>query len=67
MPLYEFDLVTPLTDAQRDALATGCTDIHSSKFGTPRYVYETLCSFDGRASRYTGTFICSEQSKSADH
>lgn len=36
MPLYEFHHIISLTSTQRDALASGVTDIHSQKFSTPR-------------------------------
>ncbi|KAJ7223440.1 hypothetical protein GGX14DRAFT_427471 [Mycena pura] len=36
MPMYEVEHVTPLEPAQKDALAQAITNIHSTKFITPR-------------------------------
>ncbi|KAH6658000.1 hypothetical protein BKA67DRAFT_656232 [Truncatella angustata] len=36
MPMYEIEHIAPLTQIQKDALAQAITEIHSSKFTTPR-------------------------------
>ncbi|KAM0811557.1 hypothetical protein AB5N19_11913 [Seiridium cardinale] len=36
MPMYEVELVAALTQSQKDALAFAITQIHSSKFTTPK-------------------------------
>ncbi|KAK6085215.1 hypothetical protein SCUP234_02155 [Seiridium cupressi] len=36
MPMYEVELVAALTQSQKDALAFAITEIHSSKFTTPK-------------------------------
>ncbi|KAK6216090.1 hypothetical protein LQW54_003866 [Pestalotiopsis sp. IQ-011] len=36
MPMYEIEHIAPLTSTQKDALALAITEIHSTKFTTPR-------------------------------
>ncbi len=37
MPLYDVEHVTPLSPDQQSALAVALTDLHSSRFNTPRF------------------------------
>ena len=37
MPLYDIEHVTPLTAEQQEALAKAFTELHSTRFNTPRF------------------------------
>jgi phenylpyruvate tautomerase PptA (4-oxalocrotonate tautomerase family) len=37
MPLYDVEHITPLTDDQQETLAKAFTDLHSTRFKTPKF------------------------------
>lgn len=54
MPLYDIQHITPLSDSQRDELASSITEIHSEKFTTPKMFVQVRFSDISSTPAYVG-------------
>lgn len=55
MPNYEVEHICPLTEGQKDELASAITKIHSEKFSTPKiFVNIRFTNVEGHATYVAG-------------
>lgn len=59
MPAYEVEHVCPLTDDQKDLLASAITKIHSQQFSAPKlFVNVRITDISGQRTYVAGKQVC---------